>query len=651
MMKLTLCLTAIFPLVAFGLNEEYKPHEKTSVFVEAFVKLPGEATQKNPRVYAIDQKTNKLYIVHLKKMKDGSYTSQFDLKNKPFAELPVFIFGADEKVTKKLIVVVKDEKQFQRIALFDNEMKSMLYTEDPDNKVKMDKSDVQEWLRKRSQLIEKNRLEVETEFVLSREKKKKEFESLPAKVQSQREAEAAVLARKAEEAYRSEKDAEAVELFKNSVTLDPRQDKVYYKYGVALYKTNDYVHSLAALASAEGDVQNKAEYYYYIGLNNMKLKDMEKAYDSFRIARDENDPGVSPMAAFLGGNIAFQTEKYDAAKEDFQFILDNSQDVAMDKQAEKMLEQIDQIEAYIASTKQVFRYSIFAGYSYDQNILNISQAQGTPTDNAGYRLNYGVTGYYKIRQTTTSELGLQASYSDTYSTDTSNNATTALQASDPLLLNVGVPYRMNFQAYEKPMVWSITPSLSTVTMNAESKGRQKILESKTVDSDVMIQVSPQVISAYRVQLNMDEAFLSSNGGENDQGGTRVTLGTNQSYLLNPSGSERIAGDLSIVQNNSKGKNNSYDKQIISLLYGFPAPLASSGSIKAEFATAGYKLNSNDRTDSIWTYTLGASRPFWEVWSLALNAQFINSKSSLETNKYDKSIVGFVISYSGSISKK
>lgn len=637
--------------MSFASFEEYTPSDRTSLFLELYLNPEtGKASSENRKVFAWDQNAKKAYKLTLKKAKENRYTSQIDLSEKKFEKLPSFIFALDEKITAKLIVLPVQQKKSQKIALFDDEIKAMNYADDPANKVQLKASEAQEWLRRRSQMIEKNRMESESNFVLYREKLKKEFDSLSSAKKAQHQADAVSLAQQGETAYLAEKYSEAASLFRRSVAQDPYKDRIYYKYGVALYKTDDFVKSLAALSVAEGDIENKAEYYYYIGLNNMKLRDFEKSYDSFRIARDENDQTISSMAAFLAGNIAFQSQKYDNAKEDFQYCLDNSKDVGMDKQAEQMLEQIDQAEAFLAIQKQVFRYSIFLGYSYDQNILNIAQ-QSAPTDTAGYRWSYGLTGYYKIKQTTNSELGAQASYSDTYSVDKSGNSSTTLQAADPLLLNFGVPYRRAFEAFNKQMMWSITPSITTVTMDAESTGRKKILDSKTLDTDLMYQVNPNLISAYRLQYNSDDSLLSTTGTDNDQGGTRLTLGTNQSYSLNQAGTKRIAADFSIIRNSAKGRNNVYDKNAISGTYSFPMPAAINASLKAEFMTAAYRLNANDRTDSVWTGTVNGSKTFREAWTANFSTQFTNSKSSLDSNKYDKYVFALTLTYAGSVSKK
>ncbi len=636
---------------SFASFEEYTPQDRTSLLLELYLEPEsGKAANEKRKILALDQVTKKVYTLALKREKNNRYSSIIDLSEKKFEKIPTFVFATDEKFSAKLIVLPIAQKKSQKIALFDEEIKAMNFADDTANKVQLKESEVQEWLRRRSQMIERNRMESESNFVLHREKLKKEFESLTAGKKTQHQAEAVKLAQQGEAAYRAEKYSESVNLFRKSVERDPFKDRIYYKYGVALYKTDDFVKSLAALSVAEGDIENKAEYYYYIGLNNMKLRDFEKSYDSFRIARDENDQSISPMAAFLAGNIAFQSQKYDNAKEDFQFCLDNSKDVAMDKQAEAMLEQIDQAEAFLALQKQVFRYSVFLGYSYDQNILNISQ-QGAATETAGYRWSYGLTGYYKIRQTTKTELGLQASYTDTYSVDKSGQSSTVLQAADPLLFNVGLPYRRAFEAFDKQMMWSISPSLTTVTMNAEGTGRKQILESRTLDTDLMYQVNPKVISAYRLQYNSDTSSLSTTGSDNDQGGIRVTLGTNQSYLLDSAGSQRLAGDFSIIRNTAKGRNNVYDKNAISGTYSFPMPAAISGSFKAEFMTSAYKLNANDRTDSVWTFTVNGSRTFYDAWTANFNTQFMNSKSSLDSNKYDKYVFAFTLTYAGSVSKK
>ena len=503
--------------------------------------------------------------------------------------------------------------------------------------------------RAQQQAQEKERLSLEAQEAMKREEMMRKQAEMTASKQALMRAEAQEQINKAMDAYGKGQYTEATSSFARAIELDPTRDDVYYKYGVSLYKAEDFNKSLAVLSMAEGGA-DKTEYTYFLALNHMKLKEYDKAHEEFVYVRDEKDSELSAPAAYFAGTIDYNAKKYADARANFEFVLDHSKDPQMDKRAEEMIEEIDKIENFQMSAKERFRYTLTVGASYDGNVLNIA-AQNLATDTAAYRANYAASFLYKLYQSYKSDFSVQALYSDVYSVDTKGKASATLQAADPLQLNLSLPYRTQFESSTRGYLLNVTPSFTSVTMSAETSERKQILTTGSVASDISFQLNAEWLSAYRLQLDSDTSYLTLSAPDDNQSASRVTVGMTQTRLLDPKGAQTLGADLSYAMNKAQGKNSSFNKAILGVIYGFPAWRSSQGSAKLEYTDLNYNEHLTGRKESSIGLTVGAAKSFNKNWALILSAQYLKNDSNIATNVYDKWVFASGISYTGSILSK
>lgn len=507
---------------------------------------------------------------------------------------------------------------------------------------------------------ERERMSLETQEALKREQLLREQEKLNVKEREQRKAEVDRLIQQGNSQYGAGKYKEAVESFRSATELDPSRNEIYYRYGVSLYKVDDYNHSLAVLSQAEGGEQSPVEHSYYVALNHMKLKEYEKAAEEFHSIQEENDKDLSPVAAFFAGNIEYQLKRYPEAKKSFEFVLDNSSDPQMDKEAESMIEEINRIENFLQSMKEYFKYSFNMGLTYDGNVLNMA-TQNLSTEVAGYRLSYGASAAYKWWQTYKSELSTQISFSDMYSVTSGFKSDATLQSADPQMLNMGIPFRYQFEAFGKGFVWNLNPSFTSLTMSAESSTRKQILQSTSLATDLSYQLNSNWMSLYKLDFTQDLSFLSSSSttstdgssteNPDDQAANRYTLSTTQTRLLDPKATRLLPLDLSYVLNQAKGKNNNYTKLIAGVSYVFPFFGGTQAVGKIEYTDLVYPNNSNDRHDKTTTLTFSGSKSLSKKWNWSATGQYVSNSTNLDANKYDKFVISTNIVYSGALERK
>lgn len=508
----------------------------------------------------------------------------------------------------------------------------------------------QEEVRRKEQEQEQARIKMEQDLAIQREEKIRQQQALSAREKQKIRDRAESLAQQAMNAYKVQNYVQAENLFQQATEVDSSNDKFYYQYGVTLYKNGKYNKSLATLSMAEGADVNKNEQAYYIALNQMKLKEYDKALKGFKEIRGENDPELSPVASFFAGNIEYQNQQYSDARTSFEYVVDNSKDPQLDREAENMLEEIDKLENFLSSPKEKFRYNFTAGAIYDQNILNISSSNAS-TDVGGFRVNYGASLTYHLYKGYRSELSGTASFSDYYSLNTKMQPDATLQAADPMELFFSLPYKMQFDAAKKNYNLDITPGYKNLIMNPDATTRRNILTTTSIGSNLSTAMTGTWLTAYKFEYASDVSQLSPASTDDNSSATKYTLGTTQTYLLDPKGSESIAGDLLFLQNQATGKNNRYLKTALGVTYAFPFIQESSGSFKFDYSSQNYSEASTARVDNILTLTLSNTKDLTKSLNMNLSLQYTNSASDLDVSKYNKFMLTSLFTYSGSVLKE
>jgi hypothetical protein len=458
------------------------------------------------------------------------------------------------------------------------------------------------------------------------------------------------LANKASLAYKNGDYKTSVALYSQATNLDPESDTFYFQHGVALYKLGDYKKSLATLSMAEGQTENRNELTYFKALNHMKLEEYDQALEEFTAIQEENDESLSSTAAFFAGNIAFRKEKYPEARKSLEYTLDHSKDPKTDKQAEELIEEIDRIEAFISRTKEIFRYSLTAGAGYDQNILNVA-TQNTAINKDGYRASYGGSFLYRFLYDYRNEFSSEFNLNNVYTVKKNFEVDTSLQAADPLVLSLGLPYHRQSLIAKRSITWGVTPQYQTILMSLDGGARSEILSSNMLKFDANFMYNAKWMSAYRAEYSMDTSGLSAASADDNLSGTKSTLGMTQTRLLDQRGTQTWNYSLEYSSNEALGKNYQYNKWSLGLGFADKVLKDHDGTLKLDYSSLDYARATTPRADNLLGLTATMGKEYWPATYVTYSAQYNLNSSNVSIYQYDKFVLNFSVAYSGSKKRK
>lgn len=297
---------------------------------------------------------------------NSNHQPLFSQKTMQGAQAKYMVFQTAELLNKYASDQMKAQQALQQQALLKALNSEKGKAMDQKQKIKVAETQVREQEKAKEQV----QVSIEQAQVQARMAQLEREAKLSAQQKAAKKAKAAELEKAAEEKYQAQDYKAAASLYQQTAELDPENESAYYKYGICLYKTEDYNQSVAVLSVAEAPEGRQLERDYYLALNHVKLKSYESALKELREIREEQDPELSPMASYFAGTIEMQTQKYPEARKSMEYILDNSKDANLDRSAEQALEQIDHLEAFYNSKKEKYHFSIFGGAIYDGNVVN-----------------------------------------------------------------------------------------------------------------------------------------------------------------------------------------------------------------------------------------------------------------------------------------
>lgn len=504
----------------------------------------------------------------------------------------------------------------------------------------------------RRQELERKRLE---ELELRRkEELKRQAELMDAAEKARRQAKAKQLAAEAMNLYRAENFVESEKKFAEATELDPNNNAFYYQYGVVLYKNEKFQKSLVVLDNAKGNGVNAGELLYFKGLNHMKLKEFDTAKKEFEIVKSKNDKNISPTAAFLAGVIDFQREKYEDAKKNFEWVLDNSEDPKMDQQCDSYIEQIANIMAFEAERRKRFLFTFNFGLMFDSNILAVSNSQidaGTATGLEGYRWMYGGSAEYRMVYGPTHEFSAILNASDMYSQDKNFKAEASFQNTDPLSMSLSTPYKYKGMIGTKPYQLGLTPSYETISMNADATGpRELIIASTVMKIDQTFVMNDNWFSALNLEHRNDSSKIEVSSTDDDSSATKSTLMTTNTFFQDQKKTVAWIAELGGSSNNAKGVNQRYSRYDLGVTYMFPVFKDAAMTAKLGYYNANYSEHTSGRTDRNTALSVSYSQPLTESLRLAISANYSTNASTQSSSDYKKYTLMTMLSWNGSISE-
>ena len=572
----------------------------------------------------------------------------------------------NKKLPRKPFVSVKDERGQNVLKIYDTSAQARealeLYKYELEQRKKRGYArrpndptpeapilDAEDLAKKERQRKEAIRLQEERLRLAQIEEKKRrdrlrELSRLKKVELEKRKNEARRLAAAAVKQFKANNFEKAVSLFEKAVTLDPSDRSYYFLYGVSLYRINKFNLSIVILLQAVGKAVKIADRDFYIGLNYYRIKESQKAHLEFDKVKKADPKNIGSTAAFYSGIVHMQDKEYNEAKDEFQWVLDNSQDPKLDQKAEEMIEKVLALQKIekLAKTKN-FVNALF-GLQYNSNILSSSESAqdiGTATNVGGGRIlavgGYRYRPYYKEKE----ELSIK------YSTVYQYSFRASFTAADAFLNTLTVPYVRKGTLFGKGAKYSVEPGYELLNLDVNTDGkRERILDSILLNSDMSLVMGPNWVSVYKFQYRNDDSKLTITDAADDASANRYILKTTQSIFLNKKKDKASLNTFGIQWNDADGQNNNWFRFDLGTSYVMPFYWDSSMILGLSYFNLGYSDRTDNRTDNNYNLSFTLSKPINDEFTALFTGGYIRNDSNVADNEFTQWTVMSAISYNG-----
>ncbi|MFK8138023.1 MAG: hypothetical protein AB8E15_06675 [Bdellovibrionales bacterium] len=634
-----------------------------NVFKGKFVLSWGELKKITPEIFIPNQnalKTRKGKQLVLKAIQEGK------IKRKPFV--------LRKKSDGKQVIDVYDKKEQAKLAL-DNYRKQLRLRKnkksipsgvstDTLGRKSKDLESVKKNLQslesvqqqKEEQLAQEAALLAEQERIRLQQIEKKKAEERAKEQAKLRQAE--ILARKnkasktAKQALKrfTEGDFEQAEkLFEKAVELDPTDKTYYYSYGVSSFRNSNFNKSIVILnlVDTKGTKVSPAERDYYLGLNHFKINDSKNAKVYFsKVVNSKVEPMAS-SASFYKGMIQFKEKKWDFAKADFQWVLDNSKDPKLDERAEQMIENISSQQRFEKNKAKQHLFGWATGQSYDSNILLLADgtdANAVGSSKGGFRLTH--VGSYEWRPVfeKSKEWSLKTSITNTYSIDSS------FKQADPTLFSLSSPFSIKFKKWKKSIKSTVLPKFEYLMMDADDDGTpEKLLNTFGFEWKSTVVNSGEWYSGYNLDYEVAESFASTSTGDDDASATTIGLNYQNTWIIDKKPTTLFINDINIFNNSANGKNNNYMKYQVSGTYLSPFKYWEGANqiTTLSLFSQSYPDRDTPRTDTNIAISYNISKAITDAINFTGGLSYTNNNSDNSSSAYKKFELSSV--FSGSFS--
>lgn len=631
------------------------------------VQLNAERTEVVTKTIRVqDIESGKIAQISLQRVgKTSEFTGFFVLQffSGDSSQRQLAFFDGPSK--RPLFVKVTSDGSVQKVTLSNNEIKDVLDSNvkaestkkietpaagKPVEKPKMTMAQVaviEKEMRKKQQEEEKRILQIEEEQNMRRLELLKQQEAMSAAEKKKKKEKALAIAASADEKYRAGEFSTAVNLYEQSIELDPSEDSYVYRYGVSLYKVGQHQKALAVISTSDVDPDQATEKDYYLGLIYLKLGDNQKALKKFQDVKDEDDVQLSPAAAFLSANMYFKRQEFAEARKNAEYVLDKGSDPNMDRAAEELIEQISKLENYYASKKLKYAFTVSGGLSYDDNVLNLA-SNNSSTDTKAFRLNYAGTAKAIVMRTPTSDLGIQGTFNDYYSMKTSLKTDGSVQAADALEMGLNLPlnYELSFGSFQSNI--EISPYYKSVWLAVGDSARKEILTQLGFTLSGGKPIRSNLLISGRLDFGQDNSKLDSSTGNDDQDASRYSLTVTPTWLLDLKGEERFAVDVGYTSNNAKGINYRNKKMQLGASLTRPGIYSAEWTYRMDYSIQDYSEATSTRKDSVLTATASLNKELRKDLSLLGSFQYTLANSDNDSYKYNKWILSSLFTWSHNI---
>lgn len=468
--------------------------------------------------------------------------------------------------------------------------------------------------------------QIERQKSLEREKAAK---AISEKERSERQAKAKALVEEAMVFFNQGKFIEVEDRFRQSVELDPDNHTTYLRYGISLYKNQKFNEALVILKLSEVEKDLEHEKAYFMGLTHYRLKELDSAEEQFKAAAKSTDKIIGPSSLFYLGVVQFTKGQLEAAKGNFETVIDTSSNPRMDAEAENYIERIAQAMIFKKLQEKPWTLTGTVGLQYDSNVLlspDNTGSQGSSTKEGDVRAATVGGVYYRAIYEEKHELTAK------FDANLTNSAKSSVSRADPFLFDFSLPYSHKGVWLGKGHVLTVKPTYELLYMDPNATGtKEKILGSTILTIDNTFVMNPVWFATYSFEARQDDFDLTGSTGDDNYDAMKYTVKTAQTFYRDKTRKEALTANLGYILNSASGKNKRFTRYDIGATYSRPMKWGYSWNVGLSTYVLDYFKSTDKRNDVNVVFTTGIDKPIreWVTWSVS--GSYTQNDSTEETS--------------------
>lgn len=566
----------------------------------------------------------------------------------------------DNKLPRKAFVLSRDRSGQQSLEVFDSKEQARLALENYRQRMQAEKQGraKEESLGRENSVLaasmleqklrlerQQKNLEAEAERIRLRQlEEKRQREQLERQQQLQR------AERLRREKLAQEKAQQAIELyyqgnfvgaeqnFEQAVELDPNNKSYYYAFAISLYRNEKFNRALVIFDASQGDDIDPLEKDYYRGLCYFRLNDFSLARQSLSPLKISPPHSLSASAAFYEGLSFYAEKKWTEAKESFQWVLDHSQDVKLDEQAESYIEKILRIQAFEKNQAQRHLLTTALGLQYDSNILLNSEDPSSAFPSGQGDIRYtGIAGYeYRMLFEQKQEWSLRTNLVYIYSQKEINSK------ADPMLVSLASPYVRKGKWREKAFRSEFLSFYDSIYMDPElGQERRPILDIYGLAWNNTLIQSPKKFTALNLRIANNLSYNTA--GDFDADALQTDIDFNNTWFLDDKNQRALIQESRFTYFNAVGINERHYRITAAVSYLNPLPWGGFTSLsRLALFFADYPDGNENRADTNIQLSYNLTKSLSEHWNWVQGFSYTKNDSSVAARSFSKFVVNSML---------
>lgn len=408
---------------------------------------------------------------------------------------------------------------------------------------------------------------------------------------------------------------------------------------IELYNKQQYVQALSALEQIKSSRQQYVNWYYYHGLNHMRLRNYDQALASFEsYVRGANITDTA-RAYYYMGLIQFNQGNYDKAINSLELSMDVSQDPKLDQLTETLIDRTIRHQNYYENSKKA-NIALIVGYTYDSNVLNLSQDQFAEKLN-GHVFNYGGSFSYKVVDKYSFVFEPTLAILDSYSLDSGFKANSTIQSSDALQGLLSLPLRFYDGEGVLAKRYDMSLNIYQVHLPLTTSKRELALSSFFLRGQIFTPFSSRYNMRYNAVIAADKSHGHSTD-DDDASGLRLEFLATFTQYLSDRGINNVFYDLGAENNGAKGVNARYQRYIAGVGYMFPTFGSTTSAVRLGYVHMAYPDRAPARRDNQVNFSYNMMKELQSLnASVGFNLGAVSNSSNSDLNKYSDYSAGLL----------